>query len=279
MKLAIILLVVTMVQVSAASYGQRITFEQKNVTLDKVFNEIRKQTGYSVLFSTSELKGSMKVNVDFNNASLEDVLDKLIHKRDLIYTIEEKMIIVKKKEKSLIDKVVDFMQAIKITGRVTDAEGKPMPKVSVMARGAGSGFGRGGQTDADGNYTISANPGDVLVFSFVGFKKKEVKVGKATTLDIVMEEEMAQLEKVVVVGYGTVDRTAITGAVGIYSPSANGALPNTLDNALVGRIAGVQVTPGSGAPGSASAITIRGVTSINGKGNSPLIVIDGVPIY
>jgi len=279
MKLAIILLVVTMLQVSAASYGQRITFEQKNVTLDKVFNEIRKQTGYSVLFSTGELKGSMKVNVDFNKASLEEVLDKLILKRDLTYTIEEKVIIVKKKEKSLIDRMADFIQAIKITGRVTDADGKPLPRVNVSVRGSAPGMGRVNQTDAEGRYTVSANPGDVLTFSFVGFKKKEVKVGKAATLDVVLEEEMAQLEKVVVVGYGTVEKRALTGAVGSYSPNANGALPNTLDNALVGRIAGVQVMPGSGAPGSASAITIRGITSINGKGNSPLIVIDGVPIY
>lgn len=279
MKLAILLLVITMLQVSAASYGQRISFEQKNVTLDRVFNEIRKQTGYSVLFATEELKGSMKVNVDFNNAPLEEVLDKLILKRDLTYTIEEKVIIVKKKEKSLLDKVADFIQAIKITGRVTDADGKPMSRVTVLVRAPSAGFGRGVQTDADGRYTVNANPGDVLVFSFVGFKKKEVKVSQATELNVTMDEDMATLDQLVVLGYGTVERRALTGAVGSYSPNANGALSNTLDNALVGRIAGVQVMPGSGAPGSASAITIRGITSINGKGNSPLIVIDGVPIY
>ncbi|WP_165973314.1 TonB-dependent receptor [Pedobacter sp. ok626] len=278
MKLAMILLVVTMLQVSAASYGQRITFEQKNVTLDKVFNEIRKQTGYSVLFSTVELKGSMKVNVDFKNVPLEEVLDKLILKRDLTYTIEEKVIIVKKKEKSLLDKVVELIQAIKITGRVTDTEGKPLAKVSVMVKGASGGFGRGLQTDADGKYTINANPGDILTFSFVGFKKKELKVGRTGSLDVVMEEETALLDQLVVLGYGTIEKRSLTGAVGSYSPNAIGALPNSIDNALVGRIAGVQVMP-SGVPGSAPAITIRGITSINGKGNSPLIVIDGVPIY
>lgn len=277
-KSAVFLLVVTMLQASAA-YGQRVTFEQKNVTLDKVFNEVRKQTGYSVLFATEELKGSMKVDVDFNKASLEEVLDKLILKKNLTYSIEEKVIIVKKKARSLTDPPGDVTPSGKITGKVTNAEGNPMAGVSVMVKGAPRAFGRSGsQTNSEGRYTISAHSGDVLSFSFIGFKKKEVNVGQGASLNITMDEETATLEKVVVVGYGETRKKDLTGSVSSIDVSAlkNANSPN-FDVALVGLAPGVLVVKTNGAPGADASIRVRGGTSVLGV-NEPLYVIDGIPV-
>ncbi|MCW5910603.1 MAG: TonB-dependent receptor [Cyclobacteriaceae bacterium] len=159
-----------------------------------------------------------------------------------------------------------------VSGVVKDASGAPMPAVNVLIKGTLTGV----TTDASGNFSIQAAPQDVLVFSFIGYASQEITVGNQTTINIIMQEDITALQEIVVVGYGTQRKSDLTGAVSIV---AGDALRNTItasvDQALLGRVAGVQVTQNSGQPGGAVSIRIRGTTSLT-QSSEPLYVIDGV---
>ncbi len=159
-----------------------------------------------------------------------------------------------------------------IQGTVTSAtDGEPIPGVNVILKGTSQGVA----TDFDGKYSIDASSNDVLVFSFLGFKTMEQLVGNQTNIDVVLEEDAAKLDEIVVVGYGTAKRSDLTGALTSVSSRDFEKQPlSDVSQALQGRAAGVQVTQNSGAPGGGYKIRIRGANSITG-GNEPLYVIDG----
>ncbi|MDT0647986.1 TonB-dependent receptor [Zunongwangia sp. F260] len=159
-----------------------------------------------------------------------------------------------------------------VTGTVTDENG-PVPGVTVMVKGTSNGV----VTDFDGNYAINNVPSDgVLVFSFVGFQTKEVPVNGQRQINTTLETDVSSLDEVVVVGYGTMKRSDVTGAVVSVSEDAiEESIPTTIDQVLQGRAAGVQIQQNSGAPGASSSIRIRGISSITGS-NEPIFVIDGV---
>ncbi|MDT0643562.1 TonB-dependent receptor [Zunongwangia sp. F363] len=159
-----------------------------------------------------------------------------------------------------------------VTGTVTDENG-PVPGVTVMLKGTSNGV----VTDFDGNYTINNVPADgVLVFSFVGFQTKEVPVNGQSQINTTLETDVSSLDEVVVVGYGTMKRKDLTGAVvSVAEDAIEESIPTTLDQVLQGRAAGVQIQQNSGAPGASSSIRIRGISSITGS-NEPIFVIDGV---
>ncbi|MDT0648641.1 SusC/RagA family TonB-linked outer membrane protein [Autumnicola edwardsiae] len=159
-----------------------------------------------------------------------------------------------------------------ITGTVTDENG-PVPGVTVMVKGTSNGV----VTDFDGNYAINNVPSDgVLVFSFVGFQTKEEPVNGQSEINTSLETDVSSLDEVVVVGYGTMKRSDVTGAVVSVSEEAiEESIPTTVDQVLQGRAAGVQIQQNSGAPGASSSIRIRGISSVTGT-NEPIFVIDGV---
>lgn len=161
-----------------------------------------------------------------------------------------------------------------VNGLVTSVGGEPLIGVNVLVKGTTSGT----VTDIDGRFKIDAADNDVLQFSYTGFLAQEIAVGSRTNLEVQLEENIAQLDEVVVVGYGTQKKSDLTGAVSsISGERLLETITTNVDQALQGRIAGVQVTQNSGQPGGAVSIRIRGTNSITGS-NEPLYVIDGVPI-
>lgn len=171
---------------------------------------------------------------------------------------------------------LSFGQPREITGTVTDAtSGFPLPGVNIVIKGTATGT----TSDLDGTYEIQAESGDTLVFSYVGFLPQEVAVqGENVVYDVALAEDVAVLEDVVVVGYGTQRRAEITGSVASVDVAAAdvGQLSSPLEM-LQGRLSGVNVIPNSGEPGAGNSIRIRGTSSIS-AGNEPLYVIDGIPI-
>ena len=170
---------------------------------------------------------------------------------------------------------IGFAQEKTVTGTVADDAGLPLPGVNVIVEGTN----RGVQSDFDGNYDISVTPGEVLVFSYVGFQSKSVTVGASNVIDVVLDVDAAALEEVVVVGYGATSRELSTSAVStISAEEIEGFVPSTsVDNILQGKAAGVQVTAANGRPGQTAFVQIRGVGSIN-AGTTPLYIVDGTPI-
>ncbi|WP_031426100.1 SusC/RagA family TonB-linked outer membrane protein [Flavimarina sp. Hel_I_48] len=167
-----------------------------------------------------------------------------------------------------------FAQQKTITGTVTDNENMPLPGVSVMVRGTT----KGAQTDFDGNYSISAERGSTLVLSYIGFKPTEILIGDSDTYDASLQVETGELEEVIVMGYVSKRREDLTGStVQINSDELQQTPMASVDQALQGKVAGLQISSSSGTPGAVQNIRIRGVSSIT-AGNEPLYVIDGVPI-
>jgi iron complex outermembrane receptor protein len=175
----------------------------------------------------------------------------------------------------LLMSLVVFGQQARVSGIVTDAADRStLPGVNVLVKGTLT----GAITGINGEYSLMAKPGDVLVFTFIGYLQQEVTVGDQTVINVAMKTDVQALDEVVVIGYGTVKKSDRTGSVTAVSAKDfnKGAITSAQD-LLVGKSAGVVITTPGGAPGSAATIRIRGGSSLNAS-NDPLIIIDGVPI-
>ncbi len=170
---------------------------------------------------------------------------------------------------------VVFGQQVRVSGTVTDAaDGTTLPGVNVVVKGTLT----GAITGNNGEYSLMAKPGDVLVFTFIGYLPQEITLGNQTVIDVAMATDVKALEEVVVIGYGTVKKDDATGSVAaISSKDFNKGAITSPQDLLVGKSAGVVITTSGGAPGSGSTIRVRGGSSLNAS-NDPLIIIDGVPI-
>ncbi len=163
-------------------------------------------------------------------------------------------------------------KAVTVNGRVTDADGVPLAGAAIQVKGTTSGT----VTDADGYFRLSVPDGATLVFSYVGYITQEVPVGSLSEINVTLEADVAELGEVVVVGYGTVRKSDLTGSISSIKPAEITQLPTQrVDQALQGRTSGVLILNTDGSPGGNTMIRIRGLNSING-GNEPLIVIDGL---
>jgi TonB-linked SusC/RagA family outer membrane protein len=277
MKITFVFLTAFLLNVSAKNFGQQVTLNVKNVAMDKVFREIEKQTGYGIYFTKKMLKDAGRITLVVKNKPVKDVLQLCFSKQPFTFSIENNAIIISVRPASA-DRQPDLSTAIpqaliSIHGIVKDANGNPLAGVSVVIKGTG----KGTSTSADGRFTIDANAGDVLEFSFVGYEKRSVKVGPSNNLSIVMIIEATMGNEVVVVGYGTTKKSDLTGAVATAPIGDMQKAPvRSFTEALAGRIAGVVVSSVDGQPGSTNNIVIRGNNSITGD-NSPLYVIDGFP--
>ena len=170
---------------------------------------------------------------------------------------------------------LNAVAASKLTGTVTDENGAGMPGVTIAKKGTSS----GANSDVNGKYSIDVNPGDVLVFSFVGYKSQEVKIANQSVLNIQLAVDAKSLEEIVVTGYGNQKKKDFLGSSASIKSATIQEMPVvSVESAMQGRMTGVQVQQSSGQPGAGISIRVRGVTSIAG-GNEPLFVIDGVPQY
>lgn len=276
MKLQIVLLF-GVLQVSAAGFSQSVTFRGDNVPLEEIFTAINEQTDYSVFFNYSLLGGTKPVTLAVRNASVEEVLDASLNGQGLTYTIQDKVILIKRVEDEAERTAIPspHLAMDTVRGTVTDAEGLPLPGVTVRIKETT----RGTVTDQAGKYRLTGvEEGAVLVFSFIGFATAEVPMGGRTQIDISLREDVATLNEVVVVGYGEQERRDITGAIAsVKGREVENKPTASVDNLIQGRAAGVHVLQTSGEPGTAISVRIRGYNSIGG-GNEPLYIVDGVPI-
>ncbi|TCD02850.1 TonB-dependent receptor [Pedobacter psychroterrae] len=273
MKFTTLLLITVSLQVTASSYAQKITLLEKNAPIKRIFEQIRTQSGYDFLFTTSMIRSSVPVTINVQEAELDKVLEMIFEGQPLEYAIEKKSVVVSRKEASVLDRISSFFAAIEINGRVLDENGSPVNSANIKIKGTDQGVKSG----ADGRFTITVpNDRTVLVISYIGYLSKEV-IAKENII-VNMEAEINQLNDMVVVGYGTVKRKDLTGSVASVNVEEIKDVPfATIDQALNGKAAGVQVVQADGSPGGVAKIRIRGGTSLLG-GNDPLYIIDGVQV-
>lgn len=280
MKMTAFLLLIACLHISAAGLSQGVTLSMKNAPLGKVFIEISRQTGVSIICNESLLNGTKPVTINVQGVPLQQALDLCIKGQPLTYTIRDNNVVIKSADPGILPLPAlpgpppQADTTVYVSGLVTDSAGGPIPGVTVLVKGRQQGT----QTNAAGRYTIRIAPGSTLVFSFTGYVTQEAPVAGRSNLDIKLMTDVKMLESFVVVGYGTRSRQNLTGAVSSVTADVIKSRPiaNAL-SALQGEIPGVVIQRGSGKPGTEDFdLNVRGYSSTNG-GNSPLVLIDGVP--
>ncbi|WP_349315049.1 TonB-dependent receptor [Chitinophaga sp. MM2321] len=248
-----------------------VTIQGDKIPVSKVFTAIEQQTGLTVFYSHNLLKDDAPVSLDMHQASVSEVLNHVLKGTGITYTISKEVILLKKRGNTTSQERTARPPG-EITGSVTDEKANPLPGVSIAVKGTR----KGAATDTDGRFRVSANTGDTLVFSFMGYVSREIPVAKDVVFDIILKQDAANLGEVVVVAFGTQKKATITGAISSIqtkeikqSPAANLAVT------LAGRLPGLTAIQTSGEPGrDAVNLFLRGQGTINGQ--NPLILVDGV---
>ncbi|MBX3240336.1 MAG: TonB-dependent receptor [Chitinophagaceae bacterium] len=266
MKFISFFLFVICMQASASVSAQKVTLDEKNASVQKVLREIRKQTDFDFLVNARMLKKGQTLNISVKDMPLENVLKLMFQNLPIDYVVDNKTIIIR--DKSENTGVSDF----RVSGIIISDRGEPLAGVSIIEKGTQNGV----TSNESGRFSISVkNEAAILQITSIGYISKEVRVASGE-MTILLESDNSSLTDVVVVGYGTLKKSDLTGSISQVRGADLTQLPTQrVDQALQGRAAGVLVLNTDGAPGGNTTIRVRGMNSING-GNNALIVIDGL---
>src|SRR6185437_1301655 len=270
-KLTAVLLVSACLQVSAKGYSQKVTLSESDVSLKKVFKEIRKQTGFLFFYSDELLQQARKVSIHVKAAPLQAVLDSCFRDQPLGFEIDGNTIIVDARAPAVAVPRELPPAEITVHGRVTDPQGVPLVGVSVTIAGTS----RGVATNGDGEFTLVVDTSAVLHLSYTGYTAVDVQVRGRKTIVIALELSQAALNDVVVVGYGTQRKVSVTGAVDQITPQDLAGKPAVnMYQLLQGVSPNLIIQQADPSPGASLNFNIRGVGTMND--NTPLVVIDGI---
>jgi TonB-linked SusC/RagA family outer membrane protein len=274
MRLTLFCFLLAILGVQANSYSQNTRFKlnYKNTSIKQILEDIKSQSEFEFFYSNDDFDTNAKIDLKVNNATVEEVLQKIVDPTSLKYKVIDKTIVISQVHNKELN---NGQQDRTIKGAVKDVSGAAIPGVSVVLKGTT----RGSLTDFEGNYSISGiSSTSVLQFSFVGMNNKEVSVGNKSVIDIVLEESTIGLEEVVAIGYGAQKKKDVSTAISSVSSEVLKDKPvSNFAQSISGKMAGVRISNTNAAPGGGTSIVIRGVSSINAN-NSPLIVIDGFPM-
>ena len=276
-RMACFVLLLFMAPCAMAQQGQTFTVSFKANTLEEVFDYLSKNSDYVFTYNSADLRQEAKrVTHDFKNATLAAILDECLKGTAFTYEIIDRHVVVKKREEK--------SESVTVKGIVYDEKRQPLPGVTVQVVGTSVGTA----TTSKGWFSIGLPMlSGRLKLSFVGYKDKEVEFTEKTatdTLRIYMEENVEELDEAIVVAYGETTRRKATGSISVVKADEIRGIPTTsIANLLQGRVAGMDVTNMSGAPGGGgTTITIRGYNSLDveqgRRFSDPLWVVDGVPL-
>ena len=269
MKLIGVFMFVALLQVSASSYSQtkELTIKGNHLTLEELFEMIENQSEFSFMYNLKQIDLSKEVNVNFNNQTVDKILNRVLKGSDITYTVNDRLIIIHKDKVELKDKLAEDQQR-SVSGKVTDSSGVPLPGVTVVIKGTTHGT----ITNADGEYILTNVPeNSILLFSFVGMRTQEISIESNSAVDVKMQEDAIGIEEVVAIGYGTQKKGNLTGSISsVKSEDMVVAPVASTSNSLAGRLPGLISVQRSGQPGADQADL-----SIRGFGNA-LIIVDGV---
>lgn len=261
--------------------NQKITIQVNNLEMKSVLNKINKLTELRFTYNASLLKSFKKVSINAVDKPVVNILDELFKSGDITYKIEGKQVIMIKNTPEPILKQPETLQNHQpidrnITGKVTDEKGQPLPGVSIVVKGTKTGT----STNNDGAFQIGVpDAGGSLVFSYVGYNTQEIPLGSQSNYDISMSPDVRNLEMVVVTALGIKRDAKKLGysTATVNTEELTTSRTTNLGNSLQGKVAGLNVTPPASGPGGSTKIRIRGQSSFGGN-NSPLIIVNGIPI-
>ncbi|WP_430812903.1 MULTISPECIES: SusC/RagA family TonB-linked outer membrane protein [unclassified Carboxylicivirga] len=272
MRFTIGLFLLINVQVmGAGSYAQEtlISLQMQNAKVKDVLKAIEKASEFYFVYNTHLVDVNKTVNVDVRDKQVSAILENLFAEENVRYQLIDRQIVL---SPISVDRLTtEVMQEITVSGTVRDKAGQPVPGVTVSVKGTA----RGTITDFDGRYTLNLESTDeLIIFSSIGMKTQEIVVGDQSTVDVVMEEELVDLDEVVVVGYGVQSRRRVTSSISSVEMAGSEAVPaSSVSQVLSGKAAGLNVNFNSAQPGGDVTFQIRGAAT----GRAPLIVIDGMP--
>jgi TonB-linked SusC/RagA family outer membrane protein len=254
----------------STTYSQytKLNLDMKDVPIRSVLNEIEGQSEFFFLYSSKMIDVNQRVDIQAESKSVYEIMDELFEATDIKYAVKDRQILLVNKE----TEPAEILVQNKITGRVKDENGVPVPGANVTVKGTTVGT----ITDAGGNFSlVLPENAKFLVVSFVGYLPQEIPIGTTSAFSVNLIPDTQSLSEVVVVGYGSQKKSDLTGSISSVKGTDLLQLPSIRsDEALQGRAAGVVVTNNDGAPGGIATIRIRGGNSITGSNNA-LIVIDG----
>ncbi|SFD32111.1 TonB-linked outer membrane protein, SusC/RagA family [Algibacter lectus] len=269
-KLIILFIIISLIPIT--SYGNnsknilelKISIKLENAKLTTIFSKLKKENDINFSFGERVIEDNSKYTINYNDIELVNILNDLGLKGGFKYQIIENNILIKKNE---------FQERVR--GKISDVNGVPLPGASIVEKGTSHGT----TSNFEGEFSIVVSePRSLFIVSFIGYKTKEVTLNRAENNEVVLLEDVNELDHVLIVGYGKQKRRDITGAISSVSDTDISEVPSTnAIQALKGKVAGVDIYNGGNEPGSDVTIRIRGQRSI-GADNSPLVVLDGIPI-
>jgi TonB-linked SusC/RagA family outer membrane protein len=280
MKLTALLIVIGVLQVSAGE-AQKVTLHEKNVSLSKIFKEIRRQTGYDFFIDAALVRRVGTVSVDVSDVPLKEALDNCFKNTPLTFRIEDGAILVDEdKPVYIIGRGLDSAalspqkdSMVLIKGKVTDQKGNALQGVTITLKD----YNRAITTSATGEFLFLAPNHRTLLFTSVGYRRREVKINGAAVINVAMDVDIAELDVTQVIAYGTTTKRFNTGEQTTVTSKEieNYPVANVL-TALQAKVPGVMISQTSGVPGSPVSVNIRGQNGIS-SGSNPLYIVDGIP--
>lgn len=257
---------------SFTATAQKVTINLQQVKLEKVFDAITRQTGLTVAYSRPSVNPDRIVSVNAHDEELSSVLSRLVDGTNVSFEIGEKKIYLKENTSSGDSEQKEGGMK-KITGTIVDESGEAVIGASVVVKGTTIGT----ITDMDGNFNLEVPEKGVIAISYIGYKTIELPVSDRNLAKVTLQEDNKMIDEVVVVGYGVQRKRDVTTSISSMKASELSVPVSSVDQALVGKMSGVQVTQPSGIPGGGLSIKVRGSGSIT-AGTEPLYVVDGFPM-
>jgi TonB-linked SusC/RagA family outer membrane protein len=273
MKLLVILTIIFSLRSAAGGYAQTVSLSLKDVTLEKAFIEIKKQTGFRFVYTREELRSAHNITINAKKISLVEALKLCFNEQPLTYRIEGRYVVIRQKPEEIKHPI--FIQPlVDIRGRIINEKGEVINGVTIAVKGSTQATA----SNEKGEFILTGiNSTDILLISSVGYHSQEIAVKGRDFIDITLQMAIGSLDETVVIAYGKSTRRLNTGNISKVSGAEINRQPvsNPLA-ALSGRVAGVEITQSSGLPGSAINVLIRGRNSLR-QGTQPLFIVDGAP--
>lgn len=256
--------------------AQKVNLNYSKQSLKSVLNSISRQTGLSLAYSKEVVNLDESVSINVSNAELSEVMPRLLSPYNLTYEMKENKIFILKNTETTAMAQGDNTQAaatVKVQGTVTDEKGEAIIGANVSVPGTNAGT----ITDVDGAYTLMVPKGALLKFSYIGYTEQTIALKNQKILNVQLSEDVESLNELIVVGYGVLKKSVVTAAISrVTADDLNNSKPSRVEDALKGKVSGVQITQSSGQPGSDSKFRIRGIGTVNNS--EPLFIVDGMAV-
>lgn len=279
MRINLIIIIMTgfLLQVSASSFAQKVSLNEKNTSFESIINKIQAQTGYDFIGNTILIKNARPVSIQAKNISLKEALELCFANQSLTYTLQDKIVIIKERMPSIMDKVVDFFTAIEIKGKIVDEKGNPLPGASVKIKHTD----RLVMSNNNGEFTLNnVNENAIVQFFYIGYKTKEIVASQLKNNPTIrLEVNAGELDEVDVVftGYQKIPKELLTGSSGKVNNKQfeSPIVTNSFLQGIQNKLPGVLINNDLKFEGN-SLFQIRGISTVSAA-KEPLVVVDGYP--